>query len=69
MSEIIQRLGSQDEPWTQAQIDAFMEEMEQETFDGDERRGVEGSIVGITREDADGNQTRYVKEDGEWSEE
>jgi len=63
------RLGSQEQPWTQAQIDAFMEEMERETFDGDMRRGVEGSIVGITREDADGNQTRYVKEDGEWTEE
>ncbi len=64
------RLGSQDNEWTQRQIDAFMDNMEDEMFDGDMRRGGSGgSIVELVREDSDGNRTRYVKEDGEWSEE
>jgi hypothetical protein len=68
-NQVLFRLGSQDQPWTQAQIDDFMERMENEMFDGDRRRGTGGSITEITREDAEGNETTYVKEDGIWSEE
>lgn len=62
------RLGSTEQPWTQAQINNFMETLEDEMFDGDERRGVDGTITELTREDAMGNETKYVKEDGVWTE-
>jgi len=63
------RLGSQEQPWTQAQIDAFMDDLEAEVFDArPQNRGHSGGrITGITREDAAGNETRYEKnERGEW---
>lgn len=55
--------------WTQQQIDDFMKQMENETFNGDRRRGTPGKITKITREDTSGNETTYVNEDGEWSKE
>lgn len=56
------RLGSRNEPWTQSQIDAFMDNMEEEMFDA-----TGGTITSITRVDSHGNETVYVKNDGVWS--
>lgn len=64
------RLGSQSEPWTKKQIEDFMDQLESEIFtEREENRGESGGeITAITRNDADGNEQRYVKIDGEWEE-
>lgn len=62
------RLGDDYKPWTEEQVNAFMESLESELFpDRMENRGRSGgTVTSITRINGSGDKEKYKKVDGEW---